>query len=215
MNYSQLMTVLDATGMSPEQLAPILGVGSMTVRRWQKQSPKKKVPIAYERTVVEGIYQLVLDGKLSSNAEAVQTILLENTSISFQAIIKDLGVSADIFGAGDGSHQDKMAIALSQIGVNEKHKTEVDESSELLSRFKKLGSEWQERISSLLTVIKSKKLSALDKWVAYGALFYLITPFDLIPDHIPVIGLLDDFGILGFAVTYYLKKYPELFNLNT
>jgi uncharacterized membrane protein YkvA (DUF1232 family) len=46
--------------------------------------------------------------------------------------------------------------------------------------------------------------------VAYGALFYLILPFDLIPDSIPVFGYVDDFGILGFAVAYYARKFPEL-----
>jgi uncharacterized membrane protein YkvA (DUF1232 family) len=59
-------------------------------------------------------------------------------------------------------------------------------------------------------VVKSSKLSHVDKLVAYGALFYLLTPMDLIPDHIPVLGLVDDFGVLGFALTYYTKRCPEI-----
>ena len=49
-------------------------------------------------------------------------------------------------------------------------------------------------------------------WVvaAYGALFYLFTPFDLVPDVMPVFGYVDDFGMLGFAVAYYGAKFPHL-----
>ena len=48
-------------------------------------------------------------------------------------------------------------------------------------------------------------------YVAFGALFYLICPFDLIPDAIPVIGYADDFIVLGIAVLYYRKRFPHLF----
>ena len=54
----------------------------------------------------------------------------------------------------------------------------------------------------------------MDKLAAYGALFYLITTFDLIPDTIPVFGLLDDFAILGIVVAYYVQKFPQYFNVN-
>jgi uncharacterized membrane protein YkvA (DUF1232 family) len=74
--------------------------------------------------------------------------------------------------------------------------------------FKKMGKEWRVRMSSLWTVLNSDELHTFDKCVAYGALFYLLMPFDLIPDSIPVIGSMDDFIILGFAVAYYVKRFP-------
>ena len=55
-------------------------------------------------------------------------------------------------------------------------------------------------------MIGSEKISILDKFVAYGALFYLVMVFDLIPDTVPVFGLLDDFAILGIATAYYVKR---------
>ena len=82
----------------------------------------------------------------------------------------------------------------------------VDKQKKKILSFKKLGLEWSERISILTGVIASKKLSALDKFMAYGALFYLVMVFDLIPDTVPVFGMLDDFAILGIAATYYLKR---------
>jgi uncharacterized membrane protein YkvA (DUF1232 family) len=54
----------------------------------------------------------------------------------------------------------------------------------------------------------------MEKLSAYGALFYLITVFDLIPDTIPVFGVLDDFAILGIVTAYYLRKFPDLFRVS-
>jgi uncharacterized membrane protein YkvA (DUF1232 family) len=38
------------------------------------------------------------------------------------------------------------------------------------------------------------------KAVAIGALIYFVSPIDLIPDHIAVVGYLDDFAVLSLAV---------------
>lgn len=211
MTYSQLNAVLAETGQSPEQLAPTLGVASMTIRRWQKKPGSAKVPKGYERTVLEGVYQLLAEGHLDSGSEAVQKMLAGSASLSFAAVLKSLEITDAVTGKGSGeSQQDKMTIALSQIGVNEKRRAEVDQSRDKLQGFKKLGKDWNERISALWIVVRSTKLTPIDKLVAYGALFYLIFPFDLIPDHLPVVGLVDDFGILGFAMAYYLRKFPEI-----
>ncbi|PWU19432.1 MAG: hypothetical protein C5B49_05785 [Bdellovibrio sp.] len=107
-----------------------------------------------------------------------------------------------------------MMLLLSQIGGDDHHKAEVEGAEKKLTYFRKMGLEWQNRISVLHRILRSNQLSTIDKLVAYGALFYLITPFDLIPDHIPAIGLIDDFGVLGFAVAFYLQRFPELLKRN-
>ena len=38
------------------------------------------------------------------------------------------------------------------------------------------------------------------KMVIYGALGYFISPIDVIPDFIPVVGFTDDIGVLAAAV---------------
>ena len=43
------------------------------------------------------------------------------------------------------------------------------------------------------------KLSITDKLIAIGALGYFISPLDLIPDAIPIIGYTDDISILAWA----------------
>lgn len=37
-------------------------------------------------------------------------------------------------------------------------------------------------------------------------LVYLISPIDIIPDFIPVIGILDDFALLAFAIPLLVKE---------
>jgi uncharacterized membrane protein YkvA (DUF1232 family) len=43
--------------------------------------------------------------------------------------------------------------------------------------------------------------------LAIGALIYLVSPIDAVPDPIPVVGLLDDAAVIGAAVA---KLYDEL-----
>ena len=41
------------------------------------------------------------------------------------------------------------------------------------------------------------------KVVAVGALIYFICPWDAIPDFVPVVGYMDDAGVIYAAVEYY------------
>lgn len=52
---------------------------------------------------------------------------------------------------------------------------------------------------------KGNQLLALAALV--GALVYLISPLDLIPDIIPGLCHLDDIGIMGMAVKYFKKSF--------
>lgn len=49
----------------------------------------------------------------------------------------------------------------------------------------------------------------LAKAIAVFALFYAISPIDLIPDVIPVIGYLDDLLILPILITACIKLIPK------
>ncbi|WP_273533715.1 YkvA family protein [Prevotella aurantiaca] len=50
--------------------------------------------------------------------------------------------------------------------------------------------------------IDSDKVSFKEKAIIIGALGYLITPLDIMPDAIPLVGLSDDLGVL----IYVLRK---------
>ena len=54
----------------------------------------------------------------------------------------------------------------------------------------------------LYYTLQSEKVSKADKALIIGALGYLISPLDAIPDAIPIVGLTDDVGVL----IYVLRK---------
>ena len=54
----------------------------------------------------------------------------------------------------------------------------------------------------LYYTLQSDKVSAKDKAMIIGALGYMISPIDVIPDAIPIAGLTDDLAVL----LYVLKK---------
>lgn len=54
----------------------------------------------------------------------------------------------------------------------------------------------------LLQAIKSSKTPLRAKAVCVGALLYFISPIDLIPDNIPVVGYLDDLAVITLALDF-------------
>lgn len=46
------------------------------------------------------------------------------------------------------------------------------------------------------------------KWGAAGVLVYLLSPVDLIPDVIPVVGVLDDIVVVPLAIRWLLSRLP-------
>ena len=54
----------------------------------------------------------------------------------------------------------------------------------------------------LYYTLQSDKVSKADKALIVGALGYMISPFDAVPDAIPIVGLTDDLAVL----LYVLKK---------
>lgn len=52
----------------------------------------------------------------------------------------------------------------------------------------------------LYYTLQSDKVSATEKAMIIGALGYMISPFDVIPDAIPIVGLTDDVAVLIFVL---------------
>lgn len=205
MYYSQVIALLDESGLSPEGIAERLSLSNSTYRRWLKARPKEVMPEAYLSHISAGVYKLLGEGLLTHDSPRVTEFLKKNLPDFFQAAIAGLKVTSDTF-SDDSVHQEKITAVLSHLGQSNTIRKQVDKSSTLIKTFEAWGEAWKQRIQLLSKVIKSDNITLVDKLVAYGALFYLVLPFDLIPDAVPVFGYVDDFGILGFAAAYYGKR---------
>lgn len=61
----------------------------------------------------------------------------------------------------------------------------------------------------LYYTLQSDNVSLKDKAIIIGALGYLISPLDIIPDAIPIAGLGDDFAVLLYVLKKVWGDVPE------
>ena len=71
---------------------------------------------------------------------------------------------------------------------------------------KKAGLEILQEAFKLFYVLLEKKIPLRAKVIAMAALGYFISPVDAIPDITPVVGYIDDLGVIALAVSQ-LKKH--------
>ena len=84
----------------------------------------------------------------------------------------------------------------------------IDENIDGMKRGK-LAEVW-DKVMQLYRFVKDPNAPWAGKALAIGALIYMISPIDAVPDFTPILGLLDDVGIITAAVTKLaseLKKY--------
>ena len=63
----------------------------------------------------------------------------------------------------------------------------------------------------LYYTLQSEKVAKADKALIIGALGYLISPLDAIPDAIPIVGLTDDVGVLIYVLRkVWVNVEPEI-----
>ena len=68
------------------------------------------------------------------------------------------------------------------------------------------------RVRALVRYFRDREASILGKLFVLAAVVYVISPVDLIPDAFPVIGWLDDMGVMSLAVAWMWKvvgRYRE------
>ena len=108
MTHGQLRSLLTETKLSPEQLALRLGVSNMTLRRWNKLGADTRMAKSHEHSVMEGIYQLMIEGHLNSSSKLLPEVIENSTTLSFQAVLKTMGVSEALLNQKNVSHEDLM-----------------------------------------------------------------------------------------------------------
>ena len=61
----------------------------------------------------------------------------------------------------------------------------------------------------LFYTLQSKEVSLKDKAIIVGALGYLISPLDVIPDAIPIVGLSEDLSVLMYVINKIWADVPD------
>ena len=62
---------------------------------------------------------------------------------------------------------------------------------------------------ALYLAVRDPRTPWYAKAVAAAVVAYALSPFDLIPDFIPVLGYLDDHGVVPLGITLALKLIPR------
>jgi len=79
----------------------------------------------------------------------------------------------------------------------------------MLQRLRKLVAGIRQEIAVYRRVLRHPRTPRLAKWLLGLAIGYLLMPFDLIPDWIPVVGQVDDLIIVPGLVILALRLVPR------
>lgn len=101
-----------------------------------------------------------------------------------------------------------MNILGINFGVFKKNYSDEGFWKKIGATFKLVGLKGIYRALILYYVLQKKEIKKSEKIQIIGALGYLITPIDLIPDFIPLKGFLDDIIVLCF-VNEKVKRYID------
>lgn len=77
-----------------------------------------------------------------------------------------------------------------------------------MSRLSEIGRQFKRELAVYRYALQHPATPRLAKWLLGAAIGYVLMPFDLIPDFIPVIGHLDDLVIVPLLVVLALKLIP-------
>jgi hypothetical protein len=118
MKNSLIFELLEASHLSPEQLAARLGLSGMTIRRWESEPRHKELPRMYELAMRDTVHQLLLEGVLSYQSPVVQKIFHETHDLTFQVALKNLGFSEDFLNSKE--EPEHLMTGLAQIATDGK-----------------------------------------------------------------------------------------------
>jgi uncharacterized membrane protein YkvA (DUF1232 family) len=108
---------------------------------------------------------------------------------------------------------DEFEIPLTEEEYTEKEryvKKNFGEKLEMLNH----GVKFAKHLVALFRYMSDGSVPWYKKTVVVGGLAYFIFPFDTIPDMLPLIGYLDDFGVIA-AVLGYLGKELKSYYIST
>jgi len=79
----------------------------------------------------------------------------------------------------------------------------------MLKKIRESVSKFKKELKVYRLVLEDRRTPCLAKWLLGLAVAYFLSPADLIPDFIPVIGHLDDLVIIPLLVYLALRLIPK------
>lgn len=79
----------------------------------------------------------------------------------------------------------------------------------MLERLKRAANRLKQELSVLSYAIEDPTIPRHLKWGIVALIAYTVSPIDLIPDFLPVIGLLDDLLLVPLGVYFLIRSIPE------
>ena len=81
--------------------------------------------------------------------------------------------------------------------------------SSVIARLKSIGRNLKRELKVYRLVCKDRRTPKLAKFLLGLAVVYVLLPFDIIPDFIPLVGQLDDLIMIPLLVILALKLTPK------
>jgi uncharacterized membrane protein YkvA (DUF1232 family) len=78
----------------------------------------------------------------------------------------------------------------------------------MLNRLRAVGRTVKREITVYRLVLADRRTPRLAKWLLWLAIGYVLLPFDLIPDFIPVLGHVDDLIVVPALIVLALRLTP-------
>ncbi len=79
----------------------------------------------------------------------------------------------------------------------------------MFDRLKKLARNFKRELTYYRLLAQHPRTPVAAKWLIGAAIFYACLPFDLIPDWLPVVGLLDDLILIPVLLVLAMRLIPE------
>lgn len=79
----------------------------------------------------------------------------------------------------------------------------------MFEKLKLIGASFKKELKVYQLAVQDSRVPRLAKWLLGIAVAYALSPIDLIPDFIPIIGHLDDLIILPLLLFIVLKMIPN------
>jgi len=193
-----VMALMLESKLSPEKFGSRLGISGMTLRRWKTAKRTQMLPKIYQLALIDMIHQLLGEGVLSFRSKVVRKILKSQKDMSGKALVRLLSIPKDCL-SGRDQH---VIAALVQMGKSTTNRRLVDKGQKALSKIGKQGACWASALAKLRGILASEESSKHQVDLSYGALFYLLSPVDLILRPIEFFSKMHIFGVLNLVIFY-------------